>query len=114
MKGRCQGCGEFVFIDSPPDGHIVPAHDCGGDERACQYRCPAQDRCGPVETPPEDWEGTNIGNEETEWCKAGYLECNCWVCRETPREFSNLVNSQIDLDPTIAEALTEDWLTLIE
>lgn len=48
MKGYCEGCSSIVDIDVPPDGHIVPIHDCGGDERACQVRCPIQGLCGPI------------------------------------------------------------------
>ena len=47
-SGHCEGCGREVVIDVPPDGHIVPIHDCGGDDKACQYRCPVEGLCGPV------------------------------------------------------------------
>ena len=56
MRGWCQGCGETVVIDVPPDGHTRPEHACRGDERECYRRCPVAVLCGPVEQEPAEEE----------------------------------------------------------
>ena len=70
-KGRCQGCGEDVEIDVPPDGHTRTEYEertIWGHERACyeksQCVCsgvpagvegiPYPVLCGPVSTRTEE------------------------------------------------------------
>ena len=53
-SGWCEGCGQYVHIDLPPDSHTRSGHDCSGDDRACQTRCPVPMLCGPVKKASED------------------------------------------------------------
>ena len=47
LAGRCLGCGDYVTIDCPPDGHTRSEHaaDCKG---LC-HSCPIPVLCGPVQ-----------------------------------------------------------------
>lgn len=63
IRGHCQGCGQRVTIDVPPDGHVVPEHASGcSPEYGCAAGCPEPNLCGPVE-PDRDGPGDEIPHE---------------------------------------------------
>lgn len=48
-SGMCQGCGQRVEIDVPPNGHARTDHSPRCDGYTCAPDCPVQVLCGPVE-----------------------------------------------------------------
>ena len=46
-RGKCMGCGEYVRVDVPPDGHTRAEHDSHDVAVECS-NCPVPILCGPV------------------------------------------------------------------
>lgn len=52
-RGRCEGCGETVTIDVPPDGHTRAEHAPTCRCQTTNDTCPVPALCGPVRAEEE-------------------------------------------------------------